>query len=86
MRHSQSPEQGMPILSSDGERIATALADGFSMNLWTLSTSKGEWRQVTDFGGRPTFIVRRISWSSDGRSVLAAVTEATPTSSCWTVS
>ena len=64
-----------PTLSPDGERIATALADGFSMNIWTLSTAKGEWRQITDFGGRPTFIVRRVSWSSDGRSVLAAVSE-----------
>ena len=52
-----------------------ALADGFSTNIWTLSTSTGEWRQITDFGGRPTFIARRVSWSSDGRSVLAAVAE-----------
>ena len=64
-----------PTLSPDGERIAMALADGFTTNIWTLSTSKGEWRQITDFGGRPTFIARRVSWSSDGRSVLVAVAE-----------
>ena len=64
-----------PTLSPDGQRIATVLADGFSMNIWSISTSKGEWRQVTDFGGRPTYITRRVSWSSDGRSVLAAVAE-----------
>ena len=69
------PSLVQPILSPDGERIALGLADGFSTNIWTLSTSKGELRQITDFGGRPTFIVRRVSWSSDGRSVLAAVAE-----------
>ena len=70
-----TPQLVQPTLSPDGERIALALADGFSTNIWTLSTSKGELRQITDFGGRPTFIVRRVSWSSDGRSVLAAVAE-----------
>jgi Tol biopolymer transport system component len=64
-----------PTLSPDGEWIATALVDGFTTNIWTLSTSKGEWRQITNFGERPTFIARRVSWSSDGRSVLAAVSE-----------
>ena len=34
-----------------------------------------EWRQLTDFGDRPTFIARRVSWSADGRSILAAVGE-----------
>ena len=64
-----------PSLSPGGKWIAMALADGFSTNIWTLSTSTGEWRQITDFGGRPTFIARRVSWSSDGRSVLAAVAD-----------
>jgi hypothetical protein len=41
-----------------------------------LSTATGKWRQLTDFGRRPTFIARRVSWSSDGRSVLAAVAAA----------
>ena len=31
--------------------------------------------QITDFGERATFIARRVSWSSDGRSILAAVAE-----------
>ena len=64
-----------PSLSPGGKWIAMALADGFSTNIWTLSTSTGEWRQITDFGGRPTFIARRVSWSSDGRSVVAAVAD-----------
>jgi hypothetical protein len=40
-----------------------------------LPTKSGEWRQLTDFGGRATFIARRVSWSADGRALLAAVGE-----------
>jgi Tol biopolymer transport system component len=64
-----------PALSPDGQWMAQALTDGVTTNIWTLSTSSGEWRQVTDFSGRPTFIARRVSWSSDGRFILAAVGE-----------
>ena len=52
------------------------LTDGVTTNIWALSTSTGEWRQITDFGDRPTFIARRVSWSSDGHSIVAAVGEA----------
>jgi Tol biopolymer transport system component len=62
-----------PTLSPDGRSMAVPLSDGFTTNIWTLSTKTQEWRQVTDFGGRATFIVRRVSWSPDGRSILAAV-------------
>jgi Tol biopolymer transport system component len=74
---SRAPEWQIinPSLSPDGKVLAMPLTDGATTNIWTLSTSTGEWRQVTDFGGRPTFIVRRVSWSSDGRSILAAVGE-----------
>jgi len=64
-----------PALSPDGKWLAQALTDGFTTNVWALSTTSGEWRQLTDFGERATFIARRVSWSSDGRSVLAAVGE-----------
>jgi len=64
-----------PALSPDGKWLAQALTDGFTTNVWALSTTTGEWRQITDFGERPTFIARRVSWSSDGRSILAAVGE-----------
>ena len=64
-----------PTLSPDGKWIAQALTDGFTTNIWALATATGEWRQLTDFGDRATFIVRRVSWSSDGRFVLAAVAE-----------
>jgi len=64
-----------PALSPDGKWLAQALTDGFTTNVWALSTTTGEWRQLTDFGDRTTFIARRVSWSSDGRSILAAVAE-----------
>lgn len=64
-----------PALSPDGNWLALPLTNIDTTNLWTLSTSSGEWRQVTDFGGRATFIARRVSWSADGRFILAAVGE-----------
>jgi Tol biopolymer transport system component len=64
-----------PALSTDGKWLAQALTDRGTTNIWALPTAGGEWRQLTDFGERPTFIARRVSWSSDGRSVLAAVGE-----------
>jgi hypothetical protein len=64
-----------PALSPDGELLAMPLTDGATTNIWTLSTSTGEWRQITDFGERPIFMARRVSWSADGRSILAAVGE-----------
>jgi Tol biopolymer transport system component len=64
-----------PALSPDGAWLAMPLTDGITTNVWALSTRTGAWRQVTDFGDRATFIVRRVSWSSDGGSILAAVAE-----------
>ncbi len=46
-----------------------------SRSLALLSTTTGAWRQITDFGERATFIARRVSWSSDECSILAAVAE-----------
>ena len=64
-----------PALSPDGKWLAQVLTDGFTTNIWALSTASGEWRQITDFGEPATFIARHVSWSSDGRSILAAVAE-----------
>jgi len=50
-----------PTLSGDGKWMVQALADGLTTNLWVLSTTTGEWRQITDFGDRATFIARRVS-------------------------
>jgi hypothetical protein len=51
------------------------LSDAGTTNIWALSTETGEFRQITDFGDRRTFIARRVSWSNDGRSIYAAVGE-----------
>jgi hypothetical protein len=51
------------------------LTDGVTTNIWILSTVTKQWRQVTDFGDRATFIARRVSWSADGRHIIAAVGE-----------
>jgi len=64
-----------PALSPDGQWLALPLTDGFTTNIWALSTASGVWRQVTDFGDRAIFIARRVSWSADGRSIIAAVGE-----------
>jgi Tol biopolymer transport system component len=64
-----------PAMSPDGKWLAQPLVDGLTTNVWVLGTVSGQWRQITDFGDRPTFIARRVSWSSDGRSILAAVGE-----------
>lgn len=64
-----------PALTLDGQWLALPLTDGFTTNIWALSTASGAWRQVTDFGDRAIFIARRVSWSPDGKSILAAVGE-----------
>ncbi len=64
-----------PSLSPDGQWLALPLTDGVTTNIWALSTANGEARQVTDFGDRTMFIARKVSWSSDGESIIAAVAE-----------
>jgi len=64
-----------PALSPDGEWLAMPLTDGHTTNIWALSTKTGGWRQVTDFGNHATFIARHVSWTPDGKSILAAVGE-----------
>ena len=62
-----------PSLSPDGQWMALPLTDGFTTNVWALSTATGQLRPVTDFGDRATLIARRVSWSADGRFIVAAV-------------
>jgi Tol biopolymer transport system component len=62
-----------PSLSPDGKWLAMPLTDGFTTNIWAVSTETGRWQQVTDFRDRFMFIARRVSWSHDGKSILAAV-------------
>ncbi len=64
-----------PVISPDGRWLALGLLDGAVTNLWAVSTSSGQLRQLTDFGQRPTFITRRVSWASDGQSIFGSVGE-----------
>ena len=63
------------IVSPDGKWLALPLTDGVTSNLWILPADGGAMRPITDFGQRPVMIVRRISWSPDGRFIYAAVAE-----------
>ena len=62
-----------PVLSPDGKWLATLLTDGPTTNIWAQPISGGIMRRITDFGRQATFIARRVSWSSDGHSIYAAV-------------
>jgi len=64
-----------PVISPDGKWLALTLTDGGVTILWALSTTNGSMRQITDFGQRHTFICRRVSWSSDGKHIFAALGE-----------
>ena len=62
-----------PVLSPDGKWLAGPLTDGPTTEIWAQPTSGGPMRRITDFGREATFITRRVSWSSDGRSIYAAI-------------
>lgn len=64
-----------PALSPDGKWLAMPLTDGHTTNIWALSTRDGRWRQVTDLGNRATFIARHVSWTPDGKAIVAALGE-----------
>ena len=63
------------IVHRDGKFLVMPLDDSMGTNVWVASTADGKLRRVTDFGQKRTFIARRISWSSDGKSVFAVVGE-----------
>lgn len=65
-----------PVISSDGKWLAMPLSDEGVTNIWAMPTAGGAplW-QITDFGQRRTFIARRVSWSSDGKFIFAAIGE-----------
>jgi Tol biopolymer transport system component/DNA-binding winged helix-turn-helix (wHTH) protein len=64
-----------PAASHDGKWLAVPLTDGPITNLFLISGTDGRLRQVTDFGSKRTFIVRRVSWSSDDRFLFAAIAD-----------
>jgi serine/threonine protein kinase/Tol biopolymer transport system component len=63
------------VLSPDDQSIATVLTDGATANIWTIATSSGELKPITDFAGRSTVIARSLSWAADSRHIYAAVEE-----------
>ena len=63
------------ILSPDEKWLVQPLVDGATSNLWLINTQDGSLRRVTDYGGRPVMIARRVSWSRDSRKIYAAVAE-----------
>jgi Tol biopolymer transport system component len=68
--------QGLhPVISKDGKRLVMPLDDSLGTNIWVASTTDGKLTRLTDFGQQRTFIARRLSWSSDGKWVFAAVGE-----------
>jgi Tol biopolymer transport system component len=74
-RRTTSWQPFQPVVSPDGKWLAFTLLDGAISNLWAISTSTGELRQLTAFSRGPTFITRRASWSSDGQYIFAGVGE-----------
>jgi Tol biopolymer transport system component len=62
-----------PVLSPDGKWLAALLTEGPITDIWVQPTAGGSMRRVTDFGRQATFITRRVSWSSDGHAIYAAV-------------
>jgi len=68
--------QGLhPVISKDGKWLVLPLDDSLGTNIYIASTTDGKLKKITDFGQKRTFIARRISWSSDGKFVFAAVGE-----------
>jgi eukaryotic-like serine/threonine-protein kinase len=68
--------QGLhPVISRDGKWLVMPLDGSLGTDIWVASTADGKLTRITDFGQKRTFIARRISWSSDGQWVFAAVGE-----------
>jgi len=64
------------FLSPDGRWLAMPLIDGATTNLWSLPTTGGPMKPLTDFGNRSIVIGRSVSWSADSQYLYAAVAEA----------
>jgi Tol biopolymer transport system component len=63
------------LLSPDEKQLAGPLLDGGTSNFWTMPSSGGPMRRLTDFGARSVVIARRFAWSHDSKSIYAAVAE-----------
>lgn len=60
-------------LSPDRRFLALPLLDGSTTNIWLIDAEGGGLRPATDFAGEPTLISRRVSWTPDSQSIVAAV-------------
>jgi Tol biopolymer transport system component len=60
-------------LSPDRRSLALPLLDGPTTNIWLIDADGGGLRPATDFAGDTTLISRRVSWTPDSESVVAAV-------------
>ena len=47
--------------------------DGPTANIWLVDAEGHGLRPATDFAGEATLISRRVSWTPDSQSVVAAV-------------
>ncbi len=63
------------VLSPDGNWLAAPLLERGTTNLWALPVSGGPMKQITDFAQRSVTIVRRVSWSPDGKHIYAAIAD-----------
>jgi len=63
------------VLSPDDKWLAAPLLDRGTTNLWVQPVNGGAMRQITEFRDRLVLIVRRISWSPDGKYIYAAVAD-----------
>ena len=70
-----SPYPNGHTLSPDDRWLAIALKDGATTNIWAMPTDGGPMRRITELWRRAILIARTASWSSESRSVYAAVAE-----------
>ena len=60
-------------LAPDRRFLALPLMDGPTANIWLVDAEGAGLRPATDFAGEATLISRRVSWTPDSQSVVAAV-------------
>src|ERR1041385_788388 len=72
-----------PALSPDAKWLAQALTDGFTTNIWALSTTTREWRQITDGGERARSSPAVCPGRPTGELFWPPLQRVIPASSCW---
>jgi Tol biopolymer transport system component len=63
-----------PVLSPDGKWLALLLTDGQTTDIWAQPTAgAARCARSPTLAAKPHLSLRRLSWSSDGHSIYAAV-------------